>query len=79
MIFDAGASTMTLSLGGKQKSVWDHAGKPPVLLDELYDDIDKLVPMDDLADTHKFSPERAAECETFLEQQEQQWKSRNGH
>jgi hypothetical protein len=69
---------MTVSLAGKQKSVFDHAGKPPPILDELYDSIDKLVPMDDLADTRKFSPERHAECQAFLDREEEKWKSREG-
>lgn len=78
IIYDAGSSTMTVSLGGKEKSVRNHAGKPPPILNELYDSIDKLTPMDDLADTHKFSPEREAECSAFLEQQEDNLHSGKG-
>jgi hypothetical protein len=79
MIFDAGSETLTLSLGGKRKSVWNHEGNPPPLFGELDDTIGKLVPMRDLADTGKFSPARAAECDAFMQQQEELWKSRNGH
>jgi hypothetical protein len=70
MIFDAGSTELTLSLHGKSKNVWNHAGSPPLLFDELTEGIWAISPMDNLADPMKFTPQRSAECEAFLEEQE---------
>jgi hypothetical protein len=68
-VYDAGSSEVTLSLHGKSKSVWNSLGKPPQLFGELIDSTLSLSPMDELADPMKFSDQRSAECEEFLEKQ----------
>jgi hypothetical protein len=69
-VSDAGGELVTLSLGGKVKSVDSRAGTPPPLFNELIESTFRLSPMDNLADTRKFTREREDECSIFSEQQE---------
>jgi len=61
-VSDAGTEGVTLSLHGKVKSVWNHAGHPPPIFAELADKIWTLSRIESVADTTKFSPDRKAEC-----------------
>jgi hypothetical protein len=68
-VSDAGASVVQISIANHVKTVHDAAGDPPPLFHELGAAIDRLLPMDLLADNAKFSPERVAECNSFREHQ----------
>lgn len=61
-VLDASTEVLQLSIGGKIKRVAARAGSPPPLFDELIRSVDQLSPMDALADTDKFTPEREAQC-----------------
>jgi hypothetical protein len=67
---DAGLERVTLSLNGRVQTVGDRAGTPPSLFNELIESAFRLSPMDDLADTRKFTRERKEECLTFSQQQQ---------
>jgi hypothetical protein len=62
IVFDAGNESLKLSLHGKIKFVWDHAGNPPPIFGELADSIWKLSDIEKVADPRRFSPDRTAEC-----------------
>jgi len=74
-IYDAGSEELTLSLHGKSKAVWNHEGEPPPLFGELIGSIYAISPMDNLADPAKFTAQRSAECEAFLEQNERSYRA----
>ena len=70
IVYDAGYTNISLSLGGKVKSVGDDAGTPPPLFDELIESAMQLSSMYYLANPRNFSPERKNECAAFSSQQE---------
>ena len=66
-VMDGAITEVRLSLHGKLKSVWDHNGNPPPILDELAGHIWELSGIESVADFRKFSPEREAECRRIEE------------
>jgi len=58
---------VTLNLHGNLKTVWDHNGYPPPLLDELSRRIWELSGIKSVGDPREFTPERKAECRKIEE------------
>jgi hypothetical protein len=77
---DGNATSLTLSLNGKTKTVINSLGKPPDIYQELSDAIEQLSPMRQLADYFKFTPERKAECDAIQEKRFADFEKRQaGH
>lgn len=74
---DIGASKFTLSLHGKVKVVLDHSMDEPRLIPQLTKSLIQLTNMGDLADSAKFSPQRKAECDSFMEEVNHQYGQRD--
>jgi hypothetical protein len=67
---DIGSSELTVSLKGRVKVVQESSTQLPPLFGQLTGSAFELAKMEDLVDRKKFSPERTAECKSFMEQEE---------
>jgi len=75
-VSDVETSVLQLSIANSVKTVGQRAGDPPPLFRELNESMRRVSPMDLLADTSKFTPNRAAECKAFQEDQVAQLEMR---
>ena len=67
-VMDGGIEMVTLNLRGASRTVSNHNGDPPPLLDEVSAGIWELSRIANVADPRKFTPERAAECRRIEEE-----------
>jgi len=62
---DGNETSLKLSIHGQSSTVLNTVGKPPAIYDELEKSIQKLSPMEKLANYGSFTPERKAECDAI--------------
>ena len=62
---DGNETSLKLSIHGQPSTVLNAVGNPPAIYDQLEEAIQKLSPMEKLANYSGFTPERKAECDAI--------------